>query len=340
MNSPLPLHLTEGALIVDNSMLECLHTCPRLFEYKYLFRRILKGRHAALDFGSAIHTALEYRYKTCGSDQPTLADEEAMIDVINAFYAEHPVLDEEEHRNAAFASDIIRYYNSKYRNEPFRLLQDSNGKILAELSFSLPLFTWSGLLPQINPNVPWDGTFYEAEIPVIFAGRIDLPIRYGSDNLVLDTKTGSMMFGPAAFVREHSATNQFKGYGWAFEKLTGLTCHGAMLNGIVSKRAPAKPKSGTVEDWYHDWMPRDIFYFNTNPDWRTDWEHDTILSVNLLFYYYTRQFFPMSGLYTRACTKYGGCDFADVCTQPKGQRPMLIQDNRIYEDNKWSPLKD
>ncbi len=329
--NPLPLPLTNGALIVDNSMLEVLQTCPRKFEYKYLLKRMRRGRNAALDFGSAIHAALEWRYKNCREQAPTIVDEEAMNDIVTKFFEEHPIVDEEERRTPAFAADLLREYNKKYQNEPFHLLEDTQGEVLAEMSFAIKLFDYETSSKDYPNN--------SVSIPVIFSGKIDLPIMYDGSILVMDTKTGGMMWGPQKFCWEHQMTKQFAGYGWAFEKLTGKKCDGYMLNAIVTKSAPIKPKSGTVSDWYQQWMPRDIQYFALNPSWREEWLADTIASVNYLFWLYQQQYFPASGMYTKACAAYNGCEFREVCQQPIQQRLRLLQDHILFEDNTWSPLK-
>src|ERR1035437_1735918 len=134
-----PLPLTNGHLFIDNSTLELLTTCPRSMEYAKLEKRIINAPSPALDFGSAIHLALEERYKN-----HIKPDEEcytAQAKVITDFFEANPPSNDEP-RSANWALEVIKHYNQQYHTEPFNLLLDSEGKPLVELSFALPLFNY------------------------------------------------------------------------------------------------------------------------------------------------------------------------------------------------------
>src|SRR6185312_10107642 len=158
MNLP-SLPLVDGALFIDNSTLEQLQICPRSMQHSRLDQRILAGERHALNFGTAMHGALEYRYKNCGSRAPGCADEELMAGIFKTMFAEHPMPDEDDHRDLNFAIELMQRYNAKYHLEPFNVLVDKNDKPMVELSFALPLYT-------------------HENIPVYFTGRIDLPVSW------------------------------------------------------------------------------------------------------------------------------------------------------------------
>ena len=85
--SLLPLPLTGGALVMDNSTAEHFTTCPRSGQYYFIDKRELSGRKAALHFGGAIHKALEYRYKS-GSIDLTQSILEGMVEKVRVAYTE------------------------------------------------------------------------------------------------------------------------------------------------------------------------------------------------------------------------------------------------------------
>jgi len=321
MNLP-PLPLVDGAFLIDNSALELIQTCPSKYSYAELFKRVAATGEPALDFGTVIHKALEYRYTTC-HDKPVSIDQQSVqANLIDELFKDVPV-DEEEHRNANFACEIIRRYNLKYQAEPFNVLVDTSGKVICEIPFAIPLY---------------EATYKGAKLPVIFKGRIDLPVQWGDKLIVTDNKTSSMFFGPQRFLDEQRCSNQFRGYCWAFEKATGKVVDGYAVNGIPTKNPPAKPRQG-IDNWWSEWLVRDITYLALYPQWREEWVESTVTLVDYILWLYERGSFPMLGKFTRACENYGGCQYKDVCAQPEDKR-METLGGFLYKDNDWSPLNN
>ena len=108
--SPLPL--TEHRLLVDNSFLSCLTTCPRQAFYKYILRRQLVKPRAALFYGGAIHKALETRDRY-QLPMVSLEIESAMIDTLITTYS--GVDFESDYRNLDYAIETIRRYNTTWK---------------------------------------------------------------------------------------------------------------------------------------------------------------------------------------------------------------------------------
>jgi hypothetical protein len=320
----LPLLPTQdGALLVDNTMLEIIAECWAKVKWNRLYKRIQHKGMAAPDFGSVMHEVLNYRYSTVKDKPVTPEVFQQQSALLSKWFSDHPV-DEFERRNENLAIELLKKYNQKYQTEPFNVLQDKEGKIVAEYPFAIPLYT---------------ARFKMAPLPVIFTGKIDLPVLWeGSKLIVIDHKTDSMYFGPQRFCEELRVSNQFRGYAWAFEKASGQKVDGFCINGIPTKEPPAKPKQG-LDNWWNDWLVRELVYLDTQPSWREEWFSSTVDTVDSFLWHYERESFPATGRFVRACTKYGGCHYLDVCGQASEEAKLTMLESGIFVDNLWSPLQ-
>lgn len=361
MNLP-PLPLVEGAFIIDNSGLELLQTCARAHEYNRLRKRILAAGKPALDFGSAIHLALEWRYRNCKNDSPGVFDEDEQADVLSTFFAEHP-MPEDDFRNLNYAMELIKRYNIKYAIEPFNLMEyaepiacghcegkgwsqphlnttsseldkeatipcpfcqgTGENSVMVELPFLLPLFTY-----EVNGFPP---------IPILYSGRIDLPVTWDEQLIIIDHKTTSMIGGN--YFEEAKLSAQQQGYAWAFEQLTGQKVGGYCINALRSKDVPQYVRNGksyngtTAAQWWEESLQRDITYLR--PNQLEEWKHNTIELIHRFFWHYIRGYFPME---TKWCFgKFGKCPYFETCILPPESRETMLMSDR-YTNNEWSPL--
>lgn len=339
MNLP-PLPLIDGCLFLDNSALELLQTCPRAFQHNRLDSRIITGERHALNFGTAMHKALEWRYKNCKNTPPTDQDTNSMVSIMETMFAEHPMPDEDDHRNLNFGIELLQKYNTKYHQEPFNILVDKDDKPMVELAFALPLFVHKCPKDEGIFHVQPNGFSIQNEIPIYFTGRIDLPISYDGQLMIMDHKTDSMFFGPTTFLNEQKASNQYRGYCWAFERLTGKTIDGYVVNGIRTKSPPkTKPRNMSIDQWWDESFVRDITHLALYPGWQDKWRNDAITLIEQMFWLYSRGELNMLGKFTRACSRYGGCQYRDVCLAPTEEKGSEILHSSIYKLNEWTPLE-
>lgn len=326
-----PLPLIDGAFFIDNSFLEAFQTCPRYAQHSRLNKRVLAAEKLSLNFGKTMHAALEWRYKTIKSEVPDDITNEMMGLFFDEMYKDVPVL-EDDHRDLNLALEIVRHYNEKYRREPFNILVDKDDKPMVEMAFVLPLYK---AYPQLSSSQQL------SEVPVYYCGRIDLPVEWDKQLIVMDHKTDSMFWGADSFLAEQRPSNQYRGYCWAFEQLTGKVVDGFCVNGIRTKAPPkTKPRNMTIDQWWEESFVRDITYLALYPNWQDKWKNDTIELVEQFFWQYSRGRLPMFGKFTRACSRYGGCPFKDVCLAPTEEKGIeTLLDDNIYKDNDWSPLE-
>lgn len=325
---PLLIHL-EGddyALRIDNSSLEYFTTCARSAEYALLRGRVPKPK-AALQYGSAIHKALEMLYtrKTLGS---SVTMGEIQVEMEKEF--SHDV-GPGEWRTPEKALDTITRYANKYRGvDNFTVALDGNGKPMVEIPFSYPI----GQIP-INATLPYSKDLllgeggpeklYVNTIHVFWTGKIDMVVEMEGDLWVVDHKTSSILGG--TYWKDFELSQQTIGYVWACEQMLGRPLKGLLLNVIIGRRPT---KTGVSVDF-----ERKRYMYP--PHAKEEWIENTMYLVSDAVSYLTRGFFPKM---TKWCVgKYGLCPYHDVCTLPPNQRDFLLNSDE-YVNNTWSPLDE
>lgn len=327
-----PLPLIDGKLFIDNSFIELLTTCPRALQYNSLLRRIGAGENAALNFGTAIHHALEYRYRNYRNVSPDLFLEDELAVLLGAYFDEHPC-PEDDWRNLNWAIEVMKKYNERYANEPFNLLVGDDGVPLVEMSFALPLFKYNGWFLKPLGEEPM--------IEVVYTGKIDLPVIWDDQLFIIDHKTTSMLGDQ--FFNEMRMSAQQKGYSWAFQTLTGRKVAGFCINAIRSKQPPQYVLNGAEKDyrgkkltptaWWQESLQRERVYLKDGD--LDEWKDNLIHLVEEFFFNYQRAYFPMK---TKWCAMYGKCQYYDVCSLAAPDRGLMLSSG-LFANNVWTPLK-
>lgn len=357
MNPIPPLPLIDGSLFIDNSgWMEGLTTCPRALEYKQLHRRIPVAESTALNFGSAIHLALEFRYRNYQNEPVDVFFQDRIAPILTSFFEQHPTpLD--DWRNLNWAFEVMNQYNRHYEREDFSLLkygeprtcpqcegkgcewcnQTGKNEYMVELSFALPLCKVSGIPFYVSTT-----ELKVIDIPVYYTGKIDLPVVIDNQIFIQDHKTASML-GPSFFQRMKMSAQQ-KGYCWAFEQLTGQKVAGYVVNAIRVKEPPQYVTNNQVsartgkkqspDEWWKESLQREKYYIK--PGELDEWKQNTISILEEFFWNYSRGYMPMK---TQWCTVFGQCPYFDVCTMEKQDRAVLLSSG-LFADNNWSPLKN
>lgn len=364
MKSELPeLPLIHGALFIDNSgWMEGLQACLRLVEYRQLHGRISSGESPALSFGTAIHTALEYRYVKYGNQPVDESYYSDVAEMLTEHFTEHETPDG-DWRTLNWAMDIIRKYNEKYQREQFNLLkydhpfpcpicvdkpENNNCKwcsgsklrtMMVEMSFALPLFVYTFSEDQHSMLLARDynGPF---TIPIVYTGKIDLPVMMDGDVYITDHKSSGML-GQQFWDRQRMSAQQ-RGYCWAFQELTGKTVKGFQVNGIRTKEppqyvtsdAPSGNKKYSKTSWWDESLARQRFYLKDTD--LVEWKRNTIAMVEEFFFHYANGYLPKR---TESCVRFGKCPFYDICILEPEDRGAYLYSGE-YTKNYWTPLKN
>jgi hypothetical protein len=302
-----PLPLTEGTLLIDNSTIELITTCPRRYEYSSLEKKRLAEERPALSFGTAIHEALSVRYLHGAEfiDGPKIEEKQVAV-LTNHFAANTPP--DGDHRGLNLAVECIQQYNRAYPSEPFTVAELS-GKPAIEIPFVLPLTTLRS--DRLG------------EVPILYTGRIDMVVLEDNQIYVLDHKTTSIL--GTSFFEERSVDPAQHGYVWAVGEASGLPINGYIINAIAVRRPTKTGKSLEFQ--------RQKYY--TTPAQINEWRENLCLLLEELIWHYDRAKMPQKKKW--CISKYGRCEFFDVCSLPYDQRPTMLESG-MYIENTWSPL--
>lgn len=317
------LHLINGCWFLDNSTLEYLQTCNRSGEYYVIRRRVGAGEKCALNFGSAIHKALEYRYMT----YPELVPPSCM-DQINKilaqWFVDHPQ-PFDDYRQLSLAVQVMNGYLNmpEYNPEPF-VVAHVDGKLAVEVPFSIELCR------LYSQKDGW--------ITVIFCGKIDLIVAEGKEFWVIDHKTTKM--AGKHFLWEQKMSAQWKGYCHAVMKATGITPAGAIIDQI-RVREPNKTEKGQSSRKAVEPDDFERYRFALEPHHIPEWKDNIIGILKGFLRCYDEGFFPME---TKWCIgKYGPCPYLEICDLPPvGPTGELVRENALQTglcaDDTFTPL--
>lgn len=320
MTNPLPpLPLVNGALFIDNSIMDEWNECPTQWHNRFLLNRTAAFGKPALNFGTAIHLGL--------AEQARGKTVEEYEKAVNDHFLKEPQ-PPDDHRSPAHAIETLRRYFVHYKDEPMVPLQTSNGPFV-EFPFAFKLFDAQGFDHGLI-----------VKIPIYFCGKIDLAFeKTDKTKWIVDRKT-TFQLG-TQFSYEMRATPQMRGYCWAFKRAFGTVPMGYIVDAIRTSVPTQKcldaclvsGNSKELDKWWESQFYREPFYVNQEEI--DEWEKNTITLIEELLWHYSRGFIPMK---RKWCTnKYGRCQFYDVCTLPTAQRPLMLMSNMFIQDD-WTPL--
>lgn len=375
MNLPV-LPLIDGCLFIDNShWIEPMMTCETYLGFVSLNQRISVGEKAALNFGTAQHIHLEYRYKQQW-------DEQIVSSLLSEFFEKHPV-SEDEFRNLNWAWEIAKQYHEKYKVEQFTLLRyldprvcdhcQGGGKTLKEINgiltptddicvwckgtgkdtlivempFAVKFMDWVGWL---SPNqLPLDfpenrilekDSFgrVKVRITVFYSGKIDVPVILDGGLWIMDHKTNKELGN--WFFDDMQRSSQQRGYVWAFGEVTGQMPIGYIANGIRTKEPPRYVKEG--KEYRGKSKSISEWWNESLRRERYYVRPDEVLewkknTMELVEKFFWQYSRDYLPINTKSCTRYNRCQYWEVCTTALESRGAMLRSG-LFTDNKWSPL--
>ncbi len=305
--------LLDDHLVIDSSTLETYATCPTKFLNSALRKRVLNSSRAALDFGSAVHAALEERYKNgCG---------EAGVDVLDRMLAAgNKVLDEasipfSDYRNKTYLEKLLKSYNAEVGVEPFDIALDANGEPIIERPFAELL----GDVEHSNPNLP-------NPLPIIWTGRTDLIVKWHDGSLsTMDHKTSSM--GGEGYMTEYKNNQPQLGYLYVARQHIDPSINTFIINALICRKPLA---NGGVNFEFK----RNRFFVDV--DKIAEWKESVLSTIKHIILCDQLGEYPMT---MKSCVgKYGACEYLDVCTIPREGRLNALNSN-MFRNNTWTPLR-
>lgn len=296
---------------INYSSLDIIQTCMRKAKYALHDGWRVKNSHPALNFGSAIHAAMEVWYsadRTHRSVMYTECEDSNQLMLINQPPVPHKNcarcasvfafiesgkealknVPETNARSLQNGVNILHNYFDTYLDDPYDLLTDSSG-------------------PMCERDV--ELVVYESKtLKIILFGRIDsiFKNRILSEILVTDHKT-TMSIGKD-FLNRIKPNFQYTGYFLMAREALGLDVKRFMVNGIqVAKtKMEVRRQFVTVTD-------EDISELKKAIMW------------NIANYLNARDHNNWVMSTPNACSMWGGCSFKKVCEVPNSLKENILK---------------
>ena len=323
-------------LCIDNTTLEKMLTCPRSFELYAVLGRD-SGERDALNYGSAIHAALEVYYKG-----GTLNE---MIAVLCVAFTAKPCAPN-SWRNFDHALVAIEQY-ARWRDQmtmcpwvPLVLTDEEkrddgtiqvNTRLAVEIPFKIELFKVPDIVIRYPQSLVSDvastvDSFICQSITVFWTGKIDLLVT-GRDlaPAVLDHKTSSM--GGPTFWGQFRLSSQMRGYCWAGSKILRQPVRTAIIDALMGRAPTVKGKGISHENETQEFVYSD--------EQITEWEKDVVIHIKHVLLNLSNGYFPQAN--TWCFNKYGACPYFDVCALSKRAGSQLLMSGQ-YAERTWNPL--
>jgi len=286
----------------DSTSFKLFQECPRKYQYTILDQWVAVRAKAQLDFGIAVHKAIEkyHRLRAKGVDY-----DDAMLQTVRfclntkGQWATGDTL----YNHFNLARGVI-WYLDLFRNDPAETLILSNGEPAVELSFRFAL-------PLESP----DGT------PYFWCGHIDRVVKFQGDIIISDIKSTKSGLDQN-FTKRFSPNNQLNGYILGSSTiLPGGGTRTAMIDGIELKVN----------------FNRFVRLFITRtPNQLHEWMDNTGEWLKMAEQYAEKGFWPMN---LESCDKWGGCTFRDICSKdPSTRDQWLTGSPQDFTKREWNPL--
>jgi hypothetical protein len=294
--------LSTGAFIIDNTSLAIFKECPRKYYYGILQGYRPLSAAPPLTFGKVYHDALETydRSKAKGKSH-----DESIADAIRVAYSSSDgdatfTLDSRRSRNSLIRA--IVWYAEQYQNDIMETIILPNGKPAVELSFRVEL--------------PF--AFSSSDDPVFYCGHIDRVVKYNERLYACEHKHTVSAFYDSYWDR-YTFGSQISGYVMALKVDFQLEVAGALIDATQVGATFARfgrRIAHRVELHQQEWIT-DLSYWMSQLD----------LCIR-------SDRFPHN---TESCSKYGGCQFKEVCFASPLVRDSILSSH--FKVEKWNPLK-
>lgn len=286
--------------VIDSSMLKDFVDCPRKFYYRHVLG--LRKKHLAAD--DIAHL-----------DWGTLWH--LLMEVYNTTGDPVQALRALDNRRwpSSLVAEIDKHGRSKTRMIQFFLEYVERFSDHDEMRY------------ETVRNEQFFDVFNE-ELGIRWSGRIDKIVRRkgrrGSSYLVWDYKTTSRM-GPNFFA-QYEYSFQLPGYVWAVNQLLTEPVYEIEIDVLYTLKAS------------HDFFRRPIRYSQPQLD---EWVRNTKQILERMYYLRDHHLHNPDAwtLHWNECTRYGLCQFSDVCFTPPNNDDRLIVLGDDYVEDRWNPLE-
>lgn len=284
-------------LFWDSTSLGLFKECPRKYQYTMLDGWKKKGGALPLTFGIHYHAALErYDHAKCSGADHDEATREAVRYLLNQ---DRSWDIGDSYRNTQTLIRAVIWYLEHFSDDAAKTVVLSNGKPAVELSFQLDIGITSNKGEAIK-----------------ICGHLDRVAEFQDSIYVLDRKTTKYSLSEQYFA-QYSPDNQMSLYSFASTIVLDRPASGVIIDAVqlaVGFVRFARQKINHTPSMHDEWLEDAVY-------WITQAERCAETG-----------FYPMND---KACHKYNGCDFRDVCGKDKNIRPCIL--NTEFEKRIWNP---
>lgn len=289
---------SSGAFIIDHSSLAMFKDCPRKYNLGILQGFRLGTAAPPLVFGSAYHAGLE-SFDHALSRGAT-RDEALIYGIRKALTYELPPGDTARTRETLIRALV--WYEEAYRNDFALTHHLPDGRPAVELSFRVEL--------------PF--SFSHSSDPVLYIGHIDKIVEYQGLLYAMERKHTKSALSDHFWLR-YTFSSQISGYNLACETNFNVATGGAIIDATqvgVNFARFGRRIAARVKTHQEEWLLDTAYWLEQlNASFTTDrWPHNH-----------------------EACSKYGGCQFRQVCFANPAVRSVILRDH--YRVEKWDPLR-
>lgn len=287
-------------LVWDATSLGTLKECPRKYYLQVVRGYTTKSSALALDYGIALHEALEGYYRRQANGQE---HEDNVLCTIEALM-KHPLrknIDsyEDPKRNSYSLVETTLAYLDNYKDEPCETVIFSDGTVGVELHFQFE----TGLESSSGEKFS-------------MAGHIDRLIRQTLGIFIVDHKTTVMPLTQYYF-SQYNPDTQMSLYSVAGDICYATPIKGVMIDGINIKTGEfSRQLTLRTKEYLEEWLEEQKHWFK------------------LAEYFAATGCFPQND---KSCHKYSGCPFKDYCTAPQGLREQILEED--FVKRVWDPSK-
>lgn len=287
-------------LVWDATSIGTFKECPRKYYLQVVRGYTTKQSALALDYGIALHEALEffYRQKAAGKDF-----DQNVFETISLLM-KHPLrknIDsfEDSKRNSFTLVETVLSYLDFYKTEPCETMIFSDGTVGVELHFQFE----SGF------------ETIEGE-KISFAGHIDRLTKQDLGIFISDHKTTVMPLTQFYF-DQYNPDTQMTLYTIAGDIVFATPIKGVVVDAIDIKKGEfSRQLTLRTKEICEEWLAESELWFKVAE------------------FYASRGVFPAND---KSCNKYSGCPFKAYCTAPRGLREQILQED--FVKRVWDPSK-
>lgn len=301
----------------DSTSLKLFLECPQKYHLTMHEGWTTSGQNIHFWFGGLVHSSIEVfeHSKAQGADFDDSLDAMTQFMMTEIAKPDIPV-DEQGYKTGPNLVRTMIWYQLQYRNDPYQTVILANGRPAVELSFQYDL----GYGPE-------DG--------FVYAGHIDRLARYRDAEKVSIIDHKSTKLSLSSRIAEGYANDlQFTGYQIGVEVTYPEPCDGVEINSLSVQK--------TLSNFarFKTWRPEEIRTEFLDELRGTLERAEEYAALAWAYAGEIPSMVPAAYPHNRtACTNYGGCHFASICSKAPSLRAPFLETNFSRRTDLWDPAK-